>query len=554
MNFINKINKYLLEHYPLIWNTRLVWMLAINILIHLFFFLIGFFSANNMSDLKDQINLSAFFFETSNVYYNFLISIFIILIWIIFYLRNNAFKNLYNVKKHMLFQQFCIIFCIIFISSTQFYSFKKGLTIRVKSLYDWEETDKDIKTFNKASLFLMQNQDKYEISNKKYPAPFPLQIASSYYPSQADNIDTTKAYLQYGNRYLQFYKIDEKLWEKEKKKEINNGFNFEFSKNDFKYRIVKDISEFKELIYPSLYNYSDTKFSFGQDSLDYQNQLNYCEEILDNKDNFEIQKELEKFLELSKKYNAQHNLTVDTWFKLIDNKPNYLLTKLIGKTNPQDDDLNQLKYNYDNKKDMFESNIPFSKTYYFSYNNTDHFFGNVYEAYFPKTDVTFFNILFTFCFILAIIIFIFKTTSLKNILLSFVASLVVLVLIVWLMSSSKTLLTNSISRENIIMIFISLVIILLSITSYILKWKKIVVSIFWSLVLFAVPAFFLFSSLYYSRYLKELHASKFPKELNYISNFEIWFGTYGFWAIMFIWLFTVFTYSLYIRKLRARVE
>ncbi|WP_218597910.1 hypothetical protein [Polaribacter sp. NJDZ03] len=549
MNFINKINKYLLEHYPLIWNTRLVWMLGVNIIIHLLFFLIGFCTVNDLSDLKEHHKLDDFFYITSNVYYNVLISIFILLIWIIFYLRNNAFKNLYSIKKGMIFQQFCIVFLIILISTTQFYSFKTGLKIKTRSLYSWQEIDKDIKVFNKFSLFLAQNQVEYEIDKKEYPAPFPLKVVVGYNHNLEANIDTTQAFIKMDGRFLQFYKFNSNY-----DIETNNSYEArsEIVFDNFDNRTIIDISEFKEFLSPSLLNYSKQEFNYGQDALDYKNQLNFCEEILNNKDDVKIKQGLNKVFSLSKKYEIEHNLTMDNWFRLIDNKPNYLLTELINTSNPNAEYYTRGGFGESTLSSGKE--IPYSKSLYFDFNDTDNFFKNVYEAYFSGFDIVFLYFIIAFSFCLSILILIFKTTSIKTLLLSFVASLVVLVLIVWLMSSSNNLFGYSKYNEYFIILFISFLIIVFSIFSYILNWKKTIISIFWSLVLFAVPTFFLFTAFSYSRFLKDAYLELNPQNYNYKSNFETWFQNYGFWAILLISVITIYVYSLFIRKLKARPE
>ena len=554
MNFINKINKYLLEHYPLIWNTRLVWMIGVNILVHLLFFIIGFSSVNGLEDLKEQFNLESFFFNTSNVYYNFLYSILIILIWIVYYLRNNAFKNLYNLPKLFLFKQFCVILFIFFISISQYFSFKKGLTIKIKSLYDWEEVDNDIKTFNKIALFLVQSQDDYEINKKQYPEPFPLKVAVSYNNDTRDNIDTTKVHINRKGTLYQFYKLkDEEVVNRVKE----NIYQPKFSNHNFSDRIVEDIGELKKFFQPSLKNYSKEIFTYGQSYTDFKNQIKYQQEILDSQDDFKIQEDLKTFLALADKYNADYNIDAENWFKIINNKPDYFLTKLIGESDPRNADLNALKYNYDKTDFEYSDNdsyISHSKTLYFSFNRTDNFFKNVYLSYFPTFEIEIFYFLLIFAIVLSILLFIFKTTSLKTILLSVVASLVVLVLIVWMMSSSKIFYSTGAKKEYFVMIFVSFTIVFGAVISYILKWKKIIISIFWSLALFATPTLAFFLAVDYIKSLSDNHRIDFPNDYGFKSNFEIWFDVYGFWTIIFIWVLTIFIYSLFIRKLRARVE
>lgn len=550
MNYVNKINKYLLEHYPLIWNTRLVWMIGVNILIHLIFFIIGYSSANSTEDLKFYSSLENFFFENSAVYYNFLISIFILLVWVINYLRNNAFKNLYSLPKSTLFKQFCIIFIIFFISVTQFFSFKKGLVTKIKSLYSWEEVNKDIKTFNNVSLFFIQYQRAYEIDKKAYPKPFPLKVAINI--NDLENIDESKPYIEFKDSKFQFYKVNEKLWLKDSEK---NKFLNVYSKNDFKYRIVEDVSDFKIFLNPSLYNYSETKFTIGQDSTDYKKRLLYFKNILDSKDDFKIQEELQKGINLANKYKLKHNLTANNWFQLINNKPNYLLKELINPSEPIKKNYNT--YVENNYNSRFSDDIPYSKTLFLDFSNLDNLFKNVYYSYHSVFNYIIFCVLLTLALFFSTLLFLFKTTNTKSLLLSIVASLVVLVIIVWFMSSSKYFLDGANVRdyrEFLIMIFISFTIMLFSIIAYLKNWKKLFITITWTLGIFATPIFFLFSGFAYSRFLRNSHKLLFPKDYNYISDFENWFNIFAFWIVILVWILTIFIYSIYIRKLKARAS
>lgn len=560
MNFIKKINKYLLEHYPLVWNTRLVWMLGIGILTHLLFFLLGHTTIQNIADLKDQYQLTNYYSNTSIVYYNVLISIFILLVWILFFLRNNAFKNLYALKKGMLFTQFCYIFLIFFINITQYYSFKQGLIAKVKQLYNWKEIDRDIKAFNRTALFLTQDYDEYEISKKRYPIPFPLKVA---YENKEDrrllSIDTSKQYIEYNGFYFQFYRVNETLLEKD----VERLGRDNVYRHEFKYRDVEDVSKFKELIHPSLYNYSREIFVYGQDSLAYQQQLKRHEEILNGADEKIIKSNLKEFISLASKYEIKHNLTVYNWFLLIDNKPNYLLKELINSVDPK----KRYDYNYSSEENIYEdvkalsgrgemdyiASVPYSKTLYCNLVGVDNFFKNIYTAYNPKFEKDLLYLFVVFSFILGLVLFIFKTTNLKSLLLSVVAAIAVMVIIVLSMSYARKFGLNFglyAYMEIIVFMMISLVILLFAWIAYARRWRKIVVSILFSLGIFAVPSVLLSLVNLYNKYVRILnnHIS------GYRNPFMEWFDTYGFWLVMFIWLIAVFMYCKYIKLLKVRPE
>ena len=557
MNFINKVNKYLLEHYPLIWNMRLVWIVGVNILVHVLFFVIGFTAVNDLEDLKEYYNLSSYFFESSAVYYNFLISIVIILVWVIYYLRNNAFKNLYSLPKLFLFKQFCIMLFIFFISISQYFSFRQGLVTKIRANYDWEEIDSDIKNFNRTAIFFPQEQSNYTINNKKYPQPFPLEMVYSddlkiesednYYDDNLNsfNIDRTKPYIVKNKLFYQFFKFNEELWLTDN--EINPDIN-RIGRNDFKYRIVKDISAFKHLIKPSLLNYSKELFVTGQDSLAYESQINFQRNILENADESEIEKALNTFLVLAEKYKISHNLDIETWFNLTINQPNYFLKLLINKSPPD------IYNNYSDTKSRYYDDVPYSEKLYLSLGNTDHIFENIYEAYFISSNVAFIQFVLGLAYFLSLIFFIFKTTSIKNVLLSIVAGIIILIIIVWLMTSISYASSDTDLRIYTIMSFITFGIIVFSIIGYLSKWKKIGVHILWSLGLFAFPLFILFSCLNYIKNLRNAHLAIYPKEYSYTSDFEIWFGNYGFWLVILSAFTAVYIYSVFITKLKARPE
>ncbi|WP_299109643.1 hypothetical protein [uncultured Tenacibaculum sp.] len=560
MNFIKKINKYLLEHYPLVWNTRLVWMLGIGIFTHLLFFLLGHATIQNIADLKEEYQLANYYSSTSILYYNILLSIFILLIWVLFYLRNNAFKNHYALKRGMLFTQFCYIFLIFFINITQYYSFKQGLITKVKQLHNWEEIDADIKSFNKTALFLTRNYDDYEISKKKYPAPFPLEVAYENIKDQRLTVDTSKHYIEYNGFYFQFYKFNEELW---KKDVALFGDNQVMYKDELKYRIVKDVSNFKEFIHPSLFNYSGEMFGYGQDSLDYKKQLKGYEEILNKGNERDIKNSLKEFISLANKYEIKHNLTVYNWFLLIDNKPNYLLKELINSIDPKD----RFEYNYSIDENLHETykaatgngemdyitSVPYSKTLYCNLVGLDNFFKNVHESYNPKFEIEFLYFLIAFSFILGVILFVFKTTDLKSLLLSFVAAIAMLVVVVLCLTYARSIgyyLGLQTYMEVLMLMAISITILIFARIAYVKLWRKVIVSILFTLGLFALPSIVLSTVMLYDKYMRAQNILV----KGYRNPFMQWFDTYGFWLVMFIWLIAVFVYCKYIKLLKVRPE
>ncbi len=584
MNFIKKINKYLVEHYPLIWNTRLVWMLGIALLLHVTFFIVGYNYVNTQEDIVAVTNLESFYYDTSVVFVAILLSIIILLVWIIYYLQNNAFKNLYTLKKDTLFTQFCVIFFIFFINTSQFYSFNAGLKLKIKNKFDWQEIDTDIKEFNKLSLFLLQTKSDYNIDNKKYPAPFPLEYSSviyKHYKNHDISIDTTKSNFYHNNYYYQFYKLDKKRILEDSKK-TNLVIN---KRNNFKYRTVFDVFKYKNLIDGSLLNYSKELYSYGQDSTDSKNRLKFYETLLNKKDEKEIEKTILPFFDLAKKYHVKHNLNKKDWLYLINTKNDYVLIERILNFKPGIEDKERFKSDYyrvvpkydtvslakRKKKELFFlRNDPltedgksaivrrtereyFSKIPYCDLGRLDIFFKNVHEAYNSNPSIKILYALIIITFIVSLLLFLFKLTNIKTLLLSFVSGSILLIIILLLIeyvSSYKQNYRNTSFLEICSFLLIGISITIASIISFIRRWKKLITAILFSLTLFIIPLLLVAMISLYEKYER----SKYLYQDFHKNTFLIWFDAYGFWVVIGIWLLSIGLYTIPIRKWKGLPE
>lgn len=599
MSFIKKINKYLLEHYPLIWNTRLVWMTVVGMLLHALFFGIGYATVNGQLDIQQEYDLNGFYFGTSIMFFNILLSIIVLLIWVLYYLQNNAFKHLYTIKKNTLFLQFCCVLFIVFVNISQYYSFRGGLKLKIKSLYTWEEVDKDIKEFNKTALFLIQDENKYRIGQKAYPAPFPLEFDRTGNKSfLAKRIDTTKAYFYSGTLYYQFYKIKEDLLQEDidagvfERQEYLVGHE-NLAKTHFKYRDVKDVAAFKDDVVPCLVNYSRFLFDSGQDSIAKAANLKHFEAILQRANEQEIKEQLRAFIQLATKYSIANNLEVANWYHLLNDnnynytpvlvketatkkiyeytrtekaRKNYPITQFILKSKPTVWDNKEYNFTkkvktakkevtvkdsdthkYSHKEEVFFSEYneeAFGAVPYCDIERTSYFFENVHEAYFLSETIWVLYVYIALAFIMSLLLFLFKVTDIKTLLLSFVAGAVVLILsgltIAFLHSYDYDKILGD-DTETIIMFCIGILLIVNSIVALKRGWKKMLTAIGFSLALYAIPVTIVLGfALYFNAFRTE--------EYYY---FESWFSLYGFWVIMLAWLLGVFLYAKVIRSWKA---
>ena len=122
------MNKYLLERYPLVWNTRLLPMLALASGGHIFFILLGW-AAKNENFNYYAFNAIMADFIGMPLLLHLVISILLLVVWLLYLSRNNAFKHFYPFPEEKLFLQWILYFLIVFasVSFVLSYVIVKGL-------------------------------------------------------------------------------------------------------------------------------------------------------------------------------------------------------------------------------------------------------------------------------------------------------------------------------------------------------------------------------------------------------------------------------------------
>lgn len=154
-----KLYDRLLTHHPLTWNTRVVWVLSVIFILHLFFFLAGF-AEINAGFLKEYYSLSDVL--TSGILtFSILCSLALIIIWLVFYLRNNAYKSFYIIDKWHLIKEFFIILIILFFSIIFFESYRLGAWTKTRTITSKQQLVKEANTLNLATAFIPRSKSDY---------------------------------------------------------------------------------------------------------------------------------------------------------------------------------------------------------------------------------------------------------------------------------------------------------------------------------------------------------------------------------------------------------
>lgn len=131
MQKIYKFNQYVLEKYPTVWNTKIIWMLLASIVVHILFFIIGYLSHVNPVSLQ-KFEVKDDYFRDGMIFIHLIISILMMVGWLIMMFKNNAFKNFYPSSKSKLFLQFVQYFIIIFSCTTFYFSYMTGFKMLLK--------------------------------------------------------------------------------------------------------------------------------------------------------------------------------------------------------------------------------------------------------------------------------------------------------------------------------------------------------------------------------------------------------------------------------------
>ena len=287
-----KTQKYLLLNHPLLWNTRAVPLTCFLLVMHLIFLIIGYISgALDFNETDRNYNSNS---EGITMFFSVLISILTFIIWLVYYFKNNAFKAFYPKNSFSLFKEWCLILLISFLLSTFIVSFQFGSDLRVKSYFSETEAKKRCETLSKASIFYGQNFDEAESERKL--------------------VNDSMKYV-----VLDYVKFNGK----------------EYSLNSL---INKDIEN---------YSFFDPKW----DSITKIKVKNWL--INDNKDSVKVV--MKNYFAMVKEHNLISNIDENQWFSLVYTYPDFEQKRIIAKRVKDYYNNGNYDYDYNNQNEYAET-------------------------------------------------------------------------------------------------------------------------------------------------------------------------------------------------------
>lgn len=383
---------------PLLWNIKLIPMLIVLAIFHTIVFFIGYFHGTidlEYSLLPHRDKEGTFIIIMS------LIMFLIFILWIYFYMRNNAFEHFYPKKALDIYKEWLLILLITFLIVGFPITYFFGKETKIRSYISYENLEKEKDVIKMSSVFLIGD---YNISKFKYV-----------------------------NDYNSKIEIPDSL----------------ITQNSI--QVLRDTIIFNKKAYPfySYLNKSIDKISGYYTTDDRDSILERKVKLfLQNDDKKAVTSLFEEFIAIQKKYKHKQNIDANKWIELCYNYPNFEEKILIAK-------ITESQYSYKNDSSNTEENLPinsenidkeiyknsiryytknntlyFTYKYYVDYDKTARLLGIFESAYkYEECNFMLFFGLFYFAGFLSLILFLYKMTQWKNWLISIISGVIIAIVI-----------------------------------------------------------------------------------------------------------------------------
>jgi len=447
---IKKIQKYLLLHYPTVWNIRLIPMLLILLGVHLIFFGIGYL----VTSIKfDQTYYYSTFGNFGVLYFVCaLISILLLIGWLVFYSRNNGFRIFYPRKTNGLFLEWLMILIISAGISFVPFSLNQGYISKWKSVASLEDTQKAIEVLDKARILIPSADNSYNY-NDIYNEPIPVPEGMNLDNGAMDLDNYAIQYSGNGNIIIRGYTGPSLLF-------YSNYYYYDY------YRHIRN--EHKD----------DRDVDYRQ--LDKASRPETVKKWLREGDKENILSVMKDFEQLQKKHNMPVNITPENWFRRIYNPPFFPVNGSTTISNFEPTDYGR-RYNsyydavtveaiaevvdtdiaiadtisYILSEEANKGYVPAGSVPYLQYEELSAGYEQIIDCYTQNKDTEWFT-LFCICIsiIISIFVFSFRVTGGKSWLIALVSSGVLIFIVILL----AVALGESLNwrNEEIIIMFVTL--------------------------------------------------------------------------------------------------
>jgi len=273
------IQKYLLIHQPLLWNLKIVPISIMLVLFHILFFIIGYCNGT-LNFVETERNYSRDN-ESITIFFGVLSALIILILWLVYYFKNNAFKSFYPKKNNSLFKEWLLILVICLLLSTFSASYISGKNLKIRSYFTETELKKRCEIISQASIFYegsYQEPKEVEIKVNDTLKSVPLD----YFIFQGKKYDlysllnkNVENFSIFNSKEDSIRKVTVKTWLVNNEKDKIKSLFSEYLKIAKEHQLVANIDEEKWL--SLVYNYPDfvSKYKVATYEKDEYSNYNY---------------------------------------------------------------------------------------------------------------------------------------------------------------------------------------------------------------------------------------------------------------------------------------
>ena len=392
-----KIQKYLLINHPLLWNLKIVPVSVFLILTNIIFFILGFLNGGidftNSSSNYDYENADGII-----CFFSILVSIIALIIWLIYYVKNNPFKSYYPKNNFSLFKEWALIFTICILLSLSITSYYFGKDVKGRSYYTETEAKKRCDILRIGSFFingsLSTNYKNYSaVTVTEGSTEAVAQIAGETASAASiDSIEEARTHIYY----------------KKKKYNINSIVGNDLNSYSF--------------------------FDYESDSIT----KNKIKDWLVSDDKISMRNAMKEYLKIANEHQLKSSIDENQWLNLIYDYPNFEEYKLIAGKESQFIDETEFSntdkfgYNANMKSQTIDLESQYFKKagkehyiynkYFLPEEQLNYSYAKISESYvkpFIRFD-TFLMPLY-FALSLSILIFSFRVTSIRSIIITLIS-------------------------------------------------------------------------------------------------------------------------------------
>lgn len=267
---LKNIQNTLLLRHPLLWNIKIVPALLIMLALHIIFFIWGYingavdFSYYNAMSYDDTPGIAASIAVVT--------AIFLTVIWLVFYFRNNAFKSFYPKSAWSLYKEWLYILLISIVNCAYIFSFYLGEDIRRRGYFNETEVARRLDVISMASLFAEGGFEENGVTTEE--------------------------------RNGKLVRIE------------RDSFNYFYNKRDYQLK--------------SLINKRIEDFSYQSAEKDSLNELKVKRWLIEGKKD-SVLRVMTDFQTIAKSHQGKSNITPEKWLSLIYNAPEFTQYITIGR-------------------------------------------------------------------------------------------------------------------------------------------------------------------------------------------------------------------------------